>query len=148
MAPTIKTLHRTAHTRCRKLCSTLKLYLMKKSILILMATFLLLLFVPVQLSAHEDNDETKAPVQSELQARVDILVERLVEIESMDIPSLKSTEKRALKKEVRTIHKELKSINENPANPPVNIPPAVVGNGVYISVGGLIIIILLLILLL
>ena len=121
---------------------------MKKSISILMAAFLLLLFVPVQVSANEDNDKATTPVKSELQARVDVLVERLVEIESMDIPSLKSAEKRTLRKEVRSIKSELKTINDSPSNPPVNIPPAVVGNGVYISAAGLILIILLLVLLL
>ena len=113
-----------------------------------MATFLLLLFVPAQLSANEDNDNATMTVQSELQARVDVMVERLVEIEGMDIPSLKFAEKRALRKEVRSINNELKSINDNPANPPVTIPPPAVGNGVYISAGGLIIVILLLVLLL
>ncbi len=121
---------------------------MKKSISILMATFLLLLFVPVQLSANMENDKAKTVEKSELQVRVDVMVERLIEIQAMDIPSLKSVEKRALRKEVRAINNELKAINDNPANPPVNIPPAVVGNGVYISVGGLIVIILLLVLLL
>lgn len=121
---------------------------MKKSISILMTAFLFLLFVPAKLSANVDNDKTPTSVQIELQARVDVLVERLVEIEAMDIPSLKSAEKRALRKEVKFINNELKAINDNPANPPVNIPPAVVGNGVYISAGGLILIILLLVLLL
>lgn len=121
---------------------------MKKLISILLATFLLLLFVPVQLSANEDNEKATTTVKSDLQARVDVLVERLFEIDAMDIPSLKSKEKRTLRKEVRAINSELKSINDNPANPPVNIPPPPVGNGVYISAGGLIIVILLLVLLL
>lgn len=121
---------------------------MKRLISFLTATFLLLFFLPVQVSATEDNDQATQLKQSELQAKVDILVERLLEIESMDIPSLKAKEKRALRKEVRTIHKELKSINTNPANPPVNIPPPAVGTGIYISAGGALVIILLLILLL
>ena len=113
-----------------------------------MATFLLLLFVPFQLSANEDNDKATTTVKSELQTKVDVLVERLAEIEAMDIPSMNSAEKRTLRKEVRTIKSELKTINDSPSNPPVNVPPAAVGNGVYISAGGLILVILLLVLLL
>ena len=53
---------------------------------------------------------------------------RLSEIKAMDIKSMSRTEKRAMRKEVRSIEKEMKTM----------------GNGVYISVGGIIIIILLL----
>jgi hypothetical protein len=65
--------------------------------------------------------------------RVAELETRLHEIEAMDIKSMSRTERRTLRKEVRAIEKEMKTM----AN-----------NGVYISVGALIIIILLLILIL
>ena len=56
----------------------------------------------------------------------------LEEIKTMDKSELKSSEKKALRKEVRAINAELRST----------------GNGVYLSVGAIIIVILLLILLL
>jgi len=60
------------------------------------------------------------------------MLNRLDEIKAMDKSSLNSSEKKELRKEVREIKKELRSS----------------GNGVYFSVGAIIIIILLLILLL
>jgi hypothetical protein len=65
-------------------------------------------------------------------ARAQQVVTRLIEIRDMDKSSLTSSEKRALRNEVREMKKEVKR-NEN---------------GVYLSVGAIIIIILLLILLL
>ncbi len=64
--------------------------------------------------------------------RVQQMVQRLEEIKGMDKSGLSSSEKRSLRKEVKSIKKEMK----------------VVGGGVYLSVGALIIVILLLILLL
>ena len=60
------------------------------------------------------------------------MLNRLDEIKAMDKTNMSSVEKKELRKEVRTIKKELKST----------------GNGVYLSIGAIIIIILLLILLL
>ncbi len=65
-------------------------------------------------------------------ARAEVLMNRLKEIKEMDKSSLTRTEKRALRKEVRAIRSEL----------------AATGNGIYLSIGAIIIIILLLILLL
>ena len=65
-------------------------------------------------------------------ARAQQVVNRLIEIRDMDKSSLTSSEKRALRNEVREMKKEVKRSE----------------HGVYLSVGAIIIIILLLILLL
>lgn len=65
-------------------------------------------------------------------AEAKIMVSRLEEIKSMDKSNMSSKEKKALRKEVRSIKKSLAELN----------------GGVYLSVGAIIIIVLLLILLL
>ncbi|MDY0102701.1 MAG: hypothetical protein RBS07_07155 [Lentimicrobium sp.] len=123
---------------------------MKKAMPILMTTLLLLFFIPFQLTAAEDNDPGKASVTADAQsARVNVLVDRLYEINDMDIPAMSFTEKKALRKEVRSIKRELESISDNASNPPVNVPPLPPpAQGIYLSAGAVIIIVLLLILLL
>ncbi|MDB5232162.1 MAG: Seryl-tRNA synthetase [Chitinophagaceae bacterium] len=64
--------------------------------------------------------------------RAQTLTNRLYEIKDMDKSALSAGEKQELRKEVRSIKKEMKKI----------------GGGIYLSVGAIIIIILLLILLL
>jgi hypothetical protein len=66
------------------------------------------------------------------QAEADKLVSRLNEIDALDKSSMKSAEKKALRKEVRSIKQRLGDL----------------GSGVYVSVGAIIIILLLLIILL
>lgn len=66
-------------------------------------------------------------------ARVHELENRLEEIKAMDLDSKSRAEKRALRKEVKHIQREMKTMSSG---------------GVYISVGSLIIILLLLIILL
>lgn len=61
-----------------------------------------------------------------------VLMERLNEIKDMDISAMDRTEKTALRKEVKSIKKEMKRL----------------GGGIYISVGAAIIIVLLLIIIL
>lgn len=68
----------------------------------------------------------------EVPAEVKTMLNRLEEIKKLDKSNLSSVEKKELRKEVRSIKKTLRST----------------GNGVYLSVGAVIIIILLLILLL
>jgi hypothetical protein len=70
--------------------------------------------------------------QANTSAEAKVLLTRLDEINALDKSILKASEKRALRKEVRAIEKNLSSSN----------------GGVYLSVGAVIIIILLLILLL
>lgn len=80
--------------------------------------------------------KTTAPTtitnNTEVPAEVKVMYDRLEEIKAMDKSEMTRVEKKALRKEVRDIKSELKRT----------------GNGVYLSVGAIIIIILLLILLL
>lgn len=76
--------------------------------------------------------ETVTNTTKEVPAEVKVMLDRLEEIKAMDKSAMKSSEKKALRKEVRAIKSEL----------------ARTGNGVYLSIGAIIIIILLLILLL
>lgn len=76
----------------------------------------------------------KAPITNtaEEKAKVEIMVKRIKEIRDMDKSDLSRVERKALRKEVRDIKATLKASN----------------NGVYLSVGAILIIILLLILIL
>jgi len=88
--------------------------------------------VPNQIHAAPKNPITATETPKEVPAEVKALLLRLDEIKAMDKSALNASEKKALRKEVRAIKTTLKST----------------GNGVYLSVGAIIIIILLLILLL
>jgi hypothetical protein len=97
----------------------------------MVAALSILSFVPVQVQAK--NKEVLTAEQKEAQsAKANVLLTRLHEIDAMDKSEMSATEKRQLRKEVRTIKGDLKEL----------------GDGVYLSVGAIIIIILLLILLL
>jgi hypothetical protein len=106
---------------------------MKKFIFCLMAIFLSLTFIPVQSFAATTEDPTslvvtKAPEPVE-SAEAKALITRLDEIKEMDKSKLNSTEKKDLRKEVKSIKRELKDIS----------------GGVYISAGALIVILIILI---
>ncbi|MBP6181628.1 hypothetical protein [Flavobacterium sp.] len=105
---------------------------MKKVPFYLMMMVLSLSAIPTSTYAAEKNPTTVTNNTKEIPENVKIMLSRLDEIKAMDKSSMKSSEKKALRKEVRAINAELKST----------------GNGVYLSVGAIIIIILLLILLL
>ncbi|MDI6046979.1 hypothetical protein [Flavobacterium yafengii] len=105
---------------------------MKKVTFYLMMMVLSLSVVPAQMLAAEKNPTSVSNNPKEVPAEVKVLLNRLDEIKAMDKSSLNSSEKKELRKEVRAIKAELKST----------------GNGVYLSVGAIIIVILLLILLL
>ncbi len=106
---------------------------MKKLTLCIMTVFLLSSLIPIQLNASVEPTpiSTTTTVPPE-QIRVNTLTTRLDEINGMDKSNLRSSEKRKLRKEVRSIKRELKAL----------------GGGVYLSGVAIIIIILLLILLL
>lgn len=105
---------------------------MKKIFFYLMVIILSLNVFPYKLQASEKNSiEIPAPTK-EVPAEVKAMMDRLEEIKAMDKSSLNRSEKKALRKEVRIINSNLKTL----------------GHGVYLSVGAIIIIILLLILLL
>ena len=86
--------------------------------------------------ANTPNTVEKNPTTStkttEMPAEVKAMLTRLDEIKAMDKSSLTASDKKELRKEVRTIKKNLKAS----------------GNGVYLSIGAIIIIILILILIL
>jgi hypothetical protein len=102
---------------------------MKKLSLYTLITVLSLCNLPTTLLANEKNPTTEP---KEIPAEVRIKLNRLDEIKAMDKSSLNSSEKKELRKEVRSIKADLRTT----------------GGGLYLSVGAIIIIILLLILLL
>lgn len=105
---------------------------MKKTTLYLMIMMLSLSTFSTTMMAAEKNPITISNNPKEVPPEVKVMLDRLNEIKEMDKSSLKSSEKKELRKEVRAIKTNLKAK----------------GNGVYLSVGAIIIIILLLILLL
>lgn len=98
----------------------------KKIIPVLLMSMCISLFTPV--FAAETTPVKAAETPKEVMANR--IESRLVEIRKMDKSNLTSVEKKELRKEVKNLRKEARS------------------NGVYLSVGAIIIIILLLILLL
>lgn len=92
----------------------------------------MLLMLSLHLLPNQIVAAVKEPIEKEMPAEVKAMLTRLDEIKTIDRSNLNSTEKKALRKEVRDIKKNLRASN----------------NGVYLSVGAIIIIILLLILLL
>ena len=102
---------------------------MKKTKLYLMI-MLLSLGTFTTISASEKNPITSA-TPSEIPAEIQVMLNRLDEIKEMDKSELDRLEKKELRKEVRAINTEIRSS----------------GNGIYISVGAIIIILLLIIIL-
>jgi len=101
---------------------------MKKLTLSLATVMLLLTFAPVQVRAAAEPKPISTPIET---PEVRAMLNRLEEIDAMDKSTLKASEKRELRKEVRTIKRDLKA-----------------SSGVYLSVGALLLIIILLIVLL
>lgn len=97
----------------------------------LFRVFALLLVLGMTVPAFAGPGTTEEPTKKEA-ARAEQLMQRLQEIKNLSKQSLSQTEKKELRKEVKSIRQELKAAN----------------NGIYLSVGAIIIIILLLILLL
>lgn len=126
---------------------------MKKTIFGLMAFLLLFLTVPMQSNANETARTKAVEEMSEVaiaEAKADInkLSIRLEAINQMDAEILSKTEKRELKKEVRTIKNELNAYSKSNSEAVAEAAAiAANNNGLYISGGALIIIILLIILL-
>lgn len=106
---------------------------MKKLHFYLMIMVLSLSFHPYIISASEKSTiEITAPKSNEIPVEVKNMLNRLEEIKKMGKSNMSRSEKKELRKEVKKIKANLKATN----------------NGVYLSIGALIIIILLLILLL
>ena len=106
---------------------------MKKLTLFLMATCLLFVVPVIPLEADTESASTSKSSTMDIEsAETEELLLRIDEINEMDKSELISSEKRELRKEVRSINKELKQRQP----------------GIYMSVGAAIIILLLLVLLL
>lgn len=103
---------------------------MKKLISGVITAFILFSAVPAHLSAASAVPST--PASTPATAETTVMMERLYEIKAMDLSAMSSTEKRQLRTEVRAIKSDMRAASE----------------GVYLSVGAIIIIILLVILLL
>lgn len=104
---------------------------MKKLIIYSLICILGLSLMPMPLQARPNPVATNSttPVEN---PQAQVLLSRLEEIKAMDKTALTSSERKDLRKEVKSIKKELKTMDQ----------------GVYLSVGAIIIIVLLLILLL
>lgn len=109
---------------------------MKKIIYCVLATILSLTLLPLQSfgATKEDPSSLVATKPSETAESVEAntLILRLDEIKAMDMSKLKSAEKKDLRKEVRSIKRELKTIS----------------GGVYVSAGVLIVVLIILVVLL
>ncbi|GAA5031183.1 hypothetical protein GCM10011506_21280 [Marivirga lumbricoides] len=104
---------------------------MKKQTLGIVVGLFLFITLPLQSSAETTTDKIDDEKKIE-SAEVKLLLTRLDEIRNMDKSDMSSSEKKELRKEVRSIKRELKAA----------------GGGIYLSAGALIIIVLLLIILL
>lgn len=96
----------------------------------LFKTISLLLMLALASPAMSATPAATTPSEADA-ARATVLQNRLEEIKAMDMDDLSRTEKKALRKEVRAIKKEMADIS----------------GGVYLSVGAIILIVLLIILL-
>ena len=109
---------------------------MKKNICFPLATFVLALFMSINVSAATPTTATEAPAKVADKEKVEsaeakAIMARLEEIKAMDKSEMTSKEKSQLRKEVRTLKTQM----------------AQLGGGVYISAGALIVILLLILLL-
>ena len=107
---------------------------MKKLVSLLFLIFLSGVMVLGEPITPLDKKAIKNMNTDQRQERVNLLENRLREIEGMDLKALEKGEKKEIKMEVKDINRELKK--------------HAISGGVYISVGALILIIILLIILL
>lgn len=114
-----------------KMCSQQNQINMKKVLLATMTMLMLFSIIPVQVQAGVETRSVPA-IPAPVPAEVTVMLNRLDEIQAMDVSILGKSERKELRKEVRAIKSDLREL----------------GQGVYLSVGAIIIIILLLILLL
>jgi hypothetical protein len=103
-----------------------------KNLRIYLMMMVLSLSIPATITAAEKTPIEAPAKNKELPIEVKNMLNRLEEIKKMDKSNMSRSEKKELRKEVKTIKANLKAT----------------GNGVYLSIGAIIIIILLLILLL
>ena len=104
---------------------------MKKPVLLILTLLFTLTFSPVQMLAATSDPVTVSAGNPEDDEKAKALLARLEQIKAMDKSELTREQKKELRKEVREIKSQLRAT----------------GNGIYLSIGAIIIIILLLILL-
>jgi hypothetical protein len=108
---------------------------MKKINILIIAVVLTLTSFPTIVNANKSDIRNETPANSqENKERAQLLVSRLFEIEKMDKSEMDASSKRIIRKEVKSIDKELKQLRSS--------------GGIYISAGAIIIILILLIILL
>lgn len=106
---------------------------MNKSLLCITAAFLLFSFVPAQLKASTNPVPTWVTMTTVVEpTKSETLIARQNEIKAIDKTTLNASERKDLRKESRSIKRELKQLN----------------GGVYLSAGAIILIVILLIVLL
>lgn len=105
---------------------------MKKILITASLALMVSIGIPFQSFATDEPVTTTANVPKDVDARTTMLIQRVEEIKAMDKDALSRTEKKELRKELKGIKKEMRAA----------------GNGIYLSVGAIIIILLLLILIL
>jgi len=103
---------------------------------------MILTFNPAQLKA-DTNPVPVVAARTIESTDVSVLIARVEKISSMDRSALSSSEKKELRKELRSIKSDLKERSKSDANNRV-----ATSGGVFVSVGALIVVILLLVLLL
>jgi hypothetical protein len=104
---------------------------MKKATIYLMIYMISVSILPTSVFATEKNPTTSSNPPKEVPREVQVMFDRLKEIKSMNKSDMDRAEKKELRKEVRAINKSLATTN----------------NGVYISVGALLVIIILILIL-
>ena len=115
-------------SKIHELIPAFKKVVSKKIIFPLLVVCMSAACLPNEAKAAPDSLRTQTTIPA---AEAQVMIDRLKEIESIDQSTLSKTEKKALKKEVRSIDRQLRGFS----------------GGVYISAGTLIIILILLILL-
>lgn len=105
---------------------------MKKLIAGIAAALLLVTFAPIQSKGEAEKNPTSVSSYENPSAEMKVLIDRVNEINAMDRSAMSSSEKKALRKELRTLKRDVNGHSH--------------GGTVYIS-GGLIVLIVLLIIL-
>jgi predicted PurR-regulated permease PerM len=103
---------------------------------IVLSLFIVLTLPATTNAMHVNSDISALPADSIAETKaVTKIVQRVYEIQSMDKSNLSTSEKKALRKELKNLKKEAQEKSSG-------------SNGIYLSIGAVIVIILLLILLL
>jgi hypothetical protein len=107
---------------------------MKKLITCLVTAFLLVTLVPIQ-SKAETKENISASTETESE-KIVIMMNRVAEIDAMDKSTMSPLEKKELRREVRTLKKDVNNHSHNHG-----------GGTVYVSAGLIILIVVLIIIL-